>query len=230
MLYRIFLYGTTAVTGSAPAIGIVNAAVSMNSQSEWGRNCAANYMCEFDYDAVIREIENELTDPATKVCKCRPILQYPPRESKKVGYIFIATSYAKAAEVLPRIHAIAAENNLAMYDAETNRSFYQDLVDNSYLTLRNRQQELHQVILKEMKPLWNVRRINFFSEERDKGISYVVTMRKDPKVSFEERNERLARCSYGRNQEKPNRNSKRWARRHNIGEPIVCCVLGTHIY
>lgn len=194
MLYRIYLYSSSAATGSAPAIGIVNAAVSTNSEKQWNGNEATHFMNSFDADAVICQIETELTDPITNKCKCHPMVKYPPKKYDQIGYIFIATSYAKAAEVLPRVHAIAAENNLVMYDAETNRSFYMDLVDNTYLTLRNRQQELHQVILKEMKPLWNVRRINFFSEERDKGAAYVVTIRKDPKASFEERNEKFYKC------------------------------------
>ncbi len=188
------MYSSNAATGSAPAIGIVNAAVSTNAERQWKGNSATNFMKSFDVDSVARQIESELTDPKTKRCKCKPIVKYPPKEYEQIGYIFVATSYAKAAEVLPRVHAIATENNLVMYDAETNRSFYMDLVDNTYLALRNRQQELHQIILKEMKPLWNVRRINFFSEKRDKGTAYVVTIRKDPNMSFEERNEKFYKC------------------------------------
>ena len=194
MLYRIYLYSSSAATGSAPAIGSVNSAVSTNSEREWRGNNAAHYMNSFDAAAVICQIKKELTDPATKKCKCHPMVLFPPKEFDQKEYIFIATSYAKAAEVLPRVHAIAAENHLVMYDAETDRSFYMDLVDHTYLALRKRQQELHQVILEEMKPLWKVRRINHFSGERDKGAAYVVTIRKDPKVSFEERNKKFYQC------------------------------------
>ena len=194
MLYKIFLYSSPAAAGSAPALGMVNAAICSNSEKQWKDNDAAVFMNSFDANAVVRQIKNELTDPVTKKCKCHPIVKFPPEGFDKKEYIFIATSYAKAAQVLPKIYAIAAEKNLVMYDAETKRSFYMDLVDNAYIKLRNRQQKIHQVILKEMKPLWSVRRIDSFSDETEKGAAYVVTIRKDPKVSFEKRNEKFYEC------------------------------------
>ena len=42
-----------------------------------------------------------------------------------------------------------------------------------------------------MKPLWKIRRIESSYEESDKACSYVVTICKNPQVSFEERNKQF---------------------------------------
>lgn len=191
MLYRLYLYGTDATTVSAPAIRIINRTLVSGSAKEWKFDNAAAHMKVFDIKAVIERIEKELTDPVTHTCKCKAIEKYPPQHNAKVGFIFVATSYDRAAEVLPRLHMIAAENDLVLYDAETHRSFFRELVDRTNITMKIRQQEMHRIILNEMKPLWKIRRIESSYEERDKACSYVVTIRKNPQVSFEERNKQF---------------------------------------
>ena len=78
MLYKIFLYSSPAAAGSAPALGMVNAAICSNSEKQWKDNDAAVFMNSFDANAVVRQIKNELTDPVTKKCKCHPIVKFPP--------------------------------------------------------------------------------------------------------------------------------------------------------
>ena len=191
MLYRLYLYGTDATTVSAPAIRIINRTLASTSVEVWKFDNAAAHMKAFDIKAVIELIEKELTDPVTHTCKCKAIEKYPPQHNAKVGFISVATSYDRAAEVLPRLHMIAAENDLVLYDAETHRSFFRELVDRTNITMKIRQQEMHQIISNEMKPLWKIRRIESSYEERDKACSYVVTIRKNPQVSFEERNKQF---------------------------------------
>ncbi len=194
MLYRLYLYCSSAATGSAPAIDIVNCAISTNSDNEWYNNLAADSMRPFNTDAVVSCIKKELTDSVTGVCKCHPTVKYPPMKYNQIGFIYVATSYAMAADVLPRLYTIATENNLVLYDAETGRSFYKDLVDKTYITMRNRQQMLNNAILNDMKPVWNIRRVEFLSEKTEKSCSYVVTIRKDSNTSFAERNVQFYEC------------------------------------
>ena len=117
MLYRLFVYKSSAATGTAPAVGIVNVAVSTNSEHEWKGNDAAHFMEHFDAAGVKNKIEDELGD------KCKVKICFPPREYEQKEYLYIATSYARIREVLPRVHAIVMENRLALYDAESGKSF-----------------------------------------------------------------------------------------------------------
>ena len=194
MLYRLFLYKTTAVTGSAPAIGIINESLSTNSAQEWHDNEADDFLEEFDSQGVIKTIETLLTDPDTDFRKCKACTLFPPKPLKQIPYIYVATSYKKVAEVLPKLHSIAADYDLALYDAETNKTFYRDLIDRTFVTMRLRQQALHNEILSQMRPVWKIRKISSYADERDKSCTYVVTLKKDPKVSFEDRVSAFYQC------------------------------------
>ena len=63
MLYRLFLYKTTAVA-SAPAIGIVNDALSTNTERQWSGNNAANFLESFDTAGVGQAVMNRLLKAA----------------------------------------------------------------------------------------------------------------------------------------------------------------------
>ena len=103
MLYRLFLYKTTAAVASAPAIGIVNDALSTNSEREWNGNGAADFLESFDTAGVVRIIEAELTDSDSDRCKCRASTRFPPKKYKQVPFIYVATSYKNAIEVLESV-------------------------------------------------------------------------------------------------------------------------------
>ena len=79
------------------------------------------------------------------------------------------------------------ENRLALYDAETGRSFYKSLFDDTFINLRIREQELKNCILRELVPVWRFRKINSYEDERDKRSCYSVTLKKDPGKSFIQR-------------------------------------------
>lgn len=194
MLYRLFLYKTTAAVASAPAIGIVNDALSTNSERQWISDGAADFLESFDTAGVIKSIEAQLTESDSEQCKCRASTRFPPKEYRQVPFIYVATSYEKAAKVLPKLHAIAADCDLVLYDAETGKTFYRDLIDRTYITMRLRQQLLHNAILNTMKPVWKIQKVSSYSDERDKNCDYVVTLNKDPKVSFEDRVKEFYRC------------------------------------
>ena len=194
MLYRIFIYGTSAETGSALAISGINAAIRKNSSAEWDEDCADKALKEFDTSYVVNRINEVLTDTDTGLCKCKATVKYPPEGCIQTGYVYVAASYKNAMQVLPQLYAIAAENDLVLYDAETRKTFYRDLLDVSYISYRNRVQTLHQAICKEMHPLWTIRKIERISEERTEMATYAVTLRKDPEVSFAQRNEQFYSC------------------------------------
>ena len=188
MLYRLFVYNSSAATGTAPAIGMVNAAVSTNSEHEWKGNEAAHFMEHFDATGIKNKIEDELGN------KCKVRICFPPKEYEQKEYLFIATSYARAREVLPHVHAIVMENRLALYDAESGKSFYKSLFDDTFITIRMREQELKACITNELKPVFNIRRITTYENERDKSASYSVTLKKIPNVSFLDRTRDFYNC------------------------------------
>ncbi|MBQ4577423.1 MAG: hypothetical protein IJA84_00030 [Clostridia bacterium] len=192
MRYRVYLYGTKAEHKALPVVNWVNRAVAAHEDREWKAHGADHRIAAFDAEAVLRQIEETLT--VAGICKCRPLVEYAPVIHGTVAYLKVVTSYEKAAEVLPKLYAIAAEHDLVLYDAETDRTFFRDLVDRGHIDLRLRERELYRAILREMQPLWKIRSIPDPAEEGEHRRFYVVTLRKDPQVSFEERNEKLYRC------------------------------------
>ncbi|MCR5690535.1 MAG: hypothetical protein K6G71_09840 [Clostridiales bacterium] len=178
MRYRLFVYKTKAAMENAPAINDVNRAVSIDSVYEWGDSEAADDLEHFDYTCIKDQIKKELGE------KCQVIVRYPPRGIEQKEFLYIATSYEKAREVLPRVHAIAMENSLALYDAETGKTFYKSLIDDAFITLRIRKKELRACILRDMGPVWNIRKISSYQDEWEKSFDYTVTLRKSIEKSF----------------------------------------------
>lgn len=48
MRYQLYVYGTTAATGSALAIGVIDAALGKEEERAWKHNDAAHFMKELD--------------------------------------------------------------------------------------------------------------------------------------------------------------------------------------
>lgn len=185
MRYRLYLYNTTAVTGSALAITSINSAIGTESDAVWNHNEAAHFMKTFAVDEIRTRIEQEVGD------KCRIVIKYPPRGYDQIAYLYIATSYERVREVLPKIYAIAAENSLVLYDAEKDRSFYLDLLDETFVSLKIREREIRERILDNDKRIWSYKRISFYEDERDKRSSFVVTLSNVQGVTFRERIQRF---------------------------------------
>lgn len=77
MLYRLYIYKSTAVAASAPAIGICNRAVSLNSLRDWKDNNAARRMLGFDTRSVAAKIHALVGE------KCRVYAKTPPRRKER---------------------------------------------------------------------------------------------------------------------------------------------------
>ena len=188
MRYRLYIYKSNAITGSAPAVKIVNRAVSDPSAREWNVNGAAHCMEHFDAEGIKNRIETELGD------KCRVKVCFPPITYEQKEFLSISTSYDRITEVLPRVHLIATENRLALYDAETGRSFCKSLFDDAFITLRIREKELKTCIERDLKPVWRIRKISDHNGKLDKESSYCVTLKKDPDKPFLHRVTDLFNC------------------------------------
>jgi len=194
MVYKFFLYKTSANCADAPVIGSINAAISKYSEWEWKENCTADHLLPFDTKGITQSIEAQLTDPETNCCKCKTATIFPPKPYTGAGFICVVTSYDRAHEVLPKLHAIAAENDLVLYDAERGKTFYRDLVDRHFITMRLRRKSLVHEIRQRMKPLWKIREIYSYERDGSKQCAYVVTITKDPNKSFRQRVQEFYRC------------------------------------
>lgn len=181
MLYRLYVYKTSATTAKAPAIGICNLAVSTNSENVWKLENAEDYMYDFNAIKVARELEDQLGD------KCRIYHLKSKPQYGGVEYLCIATSYAHAAEVLPYIHCVTASKDLVLYDAETKQTFFRELINSTFITVKSRISDFTQAILSEMKPVWTIRKIGEFATDRDHDYCYVVTLRKSQTENFKDR-------------------------------------------
>ena len=191
MLYNLYVYKSTAVTVHAPAIGICNRAVSINSLHEWDGNKAAHHMAHFDAQEIAAKIHALVGE------KCQVYVRKPPQDYGNVEYLHIATSYVYAPAVLPYIHCVTAENDLALYDAETKRTFFRELVNKSFISVKSRIADYKRAIRTEMKLVWMIRKISVLRTERDHDYAYVVTLKKDPEKSFADRCADFYRCLSG---------------------------------
>lgn len=181
MRYQLYVYGTTAVTGSAMAIGAISAAIGKDEETVWNDNDAAHFMREFDVEDIKTDIERELGD------KCRVIVKYPPSSCEQKAYLYISTSYEEIREVLPIVYSVAIKNALALYDAEKDRNYYMDLIDESFISLKVREQAVKDCIINGDKRTWDMKKISCHEDNWNKKCDYVVTFRMVHEVSFEER-------------------------------------------
>ena len=181
MLYRLFIYKSSATTVKAPAIGICNLAVSTNSDNVWKLEEAANYMSDFRANDIAQKLQDQLGD------KCRIYYRKSPLAYGNVEYLCVATSYAHASTVLPYVHCVTAANDLVLYDSETKRTFFRELVNNTFITVKSRIADFTHAILSEMKPVWTIRKICEYTTDRDYDYAYVVTLRKLKDISFKDR-------------------------------------------
>ena len=178
--YRLYIYKSTAIAANALAIGICNRAVSFYSLCDWEGNGAANYMANFDTIGTAARIRALVGE------KCH-ITAIKPPACGDVEYLRVVTSYACARAVLPYLHCVTAENDLVLYDAETQRTFYRELVDRAFLKVESRAGDCKRMILEKMKPVWRIRKIGVSRTERGQELDYVVTLKKDSGRSFARR-------------------------------------------
>lgn len=179
MAYRVYIYSTSCTTASALGIEICNLAISTNSMLQWKDNEAANCMRVFDIQSIIGKINSSLgTD-------CEIQIRTPPISATPVKYLCVSTSYEKAASVLPVLHCITSANDLVLYDEETKKVFFRELVNRTFITAKTRIEDFKRAILTEMKPVWTIRKIQHLASERDHDYSFVVTLRKDASKSFQ---------------------------------------------
>lgn len=139
MIYRLYMYSTTAASENAPALRIVSSAVSKRFRPESIGESAMNYIKEFDAENVKNQIDAEQNG------KCLVTVEYPPDRYEQIPYLYIRTSFELIREVMPKLHAVASANGLALYDAEKQKTFYNDILDDTFITLRMREKELKKI-------------------------------------------------------------------------------------
>jgi hypothetical protein len=173
MRYRLFLYSSVEMTGDPLAAE------------------AIDWLQDFDIEEVRRQIESILKD------RCRVnIWEIPARKSQR-RILAIATSYLRIHEVLPWLYAITMENGLVLYDAEIKKSYLKELVDYEFISFKRREQEMKNIILKEVRALWKIKKIFTAESAQDKSSAFVVTLKKEAKVSFAERTKQFYECLKG---------------------------------
>lgn len=175
MLYRLFLYEPA----DQEHIEYVNSV--LNDPRSFVSTKAADYMSHINSEDVIESIRSSLGG------KCKAIALTTPGDYGPKEYIYIATSYDMIREVFPHIHIIALAMELALYDAETGRTIYMNLLDETLIDHTNREHFFTNLILREMNPVWKIRRV--FDRQKDgyKTSCCVVTLKKSPEKAFVDR-------------------------------------------
>ena len=112
-------------------------------------------MRQFDTKAVKAQIDKELDG------KCRVYINELSDDRGQAPFLCVATSFSRIREVLPRLHVISAENGLALYDAETRKSFFADVLDDTFISWKIREQELKKNIFAENAPIWSYKKNPF---------------------------------------------------------------------
>lgn len=180
MLYKLFLYNTTANKESA-AIGIINKAISSHSKKVWQNNGAEDFMKKFNANMIINKINHKLGD------KCKTEINYSLGKNNDKPYISISTSYEQIENVLPEIYIIAIKEKLALYDNQTNRTLYNDAIDYSHIKIRLQCKNINQSLMKRVKSIYRIRKIEDYKTDREEIVSYVVTLKKESNISLKNR-------------------------------------------
>lgn len=183
MRYGLYIYGTTAACPGAEALAECNRAVTGRV-----RDMDMDFLRRFDVQGVAEKIRVLAGD------RCSVEITAPPQSPKGTQFLRIMTTYEQAASVLPLLHAVAADQDLALYDAETKRTFFRELLHRPFIRGRLRAEALLRGIQAQMKPLWSIRRISSQMTDRDFQRDYVVTLKKDPKRPFLTRCEAFRTC------------------------------------
>ena len=92
--------------------------------------------------------------------RCIVIIHHLQHNNVLTEYIWIVTSYLRAAEIRPFMFAFAKENHLVLYDAETGKTSEEFFYDDTLIFLRIREQELLRHIREEITGLWKLRCIH----------------------------------------------------------------------
>lgn len=177
MRYQIYMYGTTVISSTADGLGIINRVLKTNSEKDWKSWSADKLLKDFDVKAIKERIQQEFGT------SCQVDVKFPPKDFQQTAYLSIVTSYEKVRKILPYVHAIAAEEGLALYDEERDESFYKDLVDDAFVSWKMREEVIRERILAENVPVSQYKKLS----DGENESSFVVTLRKNPEVSFEKR-------------------------------------------
>jgi len=179
MPYRIFIYGTTGAAASAPCIQSTNrAVVSQYDKDYWRGNWINKYMKEFDVEDVKLKIESGLGG------KCQVNIE---KGCGNIKFICVKTSFEEARNVLPVLHALTAENDLVLYDAMRCKSFYRDLIDDTFIKWKMREAEICRKILAGVSPVWQYKKIASYEDERDKASAFAVNLKYKKGVELQDR-------------------------------------------
>lgn len=183
-MYKLFLYKTTGVIGSAPCIWSTNRTLEENTFDAWKRNCTEDNILNFDVQKVKKDIETLLAYSDSDTFK----IQIKSSPNKRIEYICVVASYNNIKSVISVVHSVAVRNNLVMYDSVKKRSFhYKDLSDVDFVMMRQRIAIINNAIQRFIKPLFRIRKLGSYDGTRDKFADYVVTLRKANGIPFEKR-------------------------------------------
>ena len=177
MNYNLYIYGTKAFKNNALFIHIAKRNITKKIARE-----ESDSLITFDIIKVIKLIESMVGN------SCNVITKKYTQKSGEIDYLHIITDYKKVKEVLPRLLAIAEENRLVLYDAEINKTYFKDIVNESFVKLKIRDEQIKKLIEKKLVPIYKIRQlVNCHGFYRDICSEYVVIINKKRGVSFEER-------------------------------------------
>lgn len=188
MRYRIYVYDTTTEVYNDTILEYINTAISHKCEKEWNDNGAYKYLKAFDVQNIKAQIQNMLGD------KCQIIVKYPPKQHRQIPYLYISTAFSVVQEVLPALEYIVAKNKLALYDAERNKTYYKNLVDDAFITQKLREKTLKQTILKNTRALWHYNKIFSINMGNQNESAFVITVWRIKGVTFAERTKWFYEC------------------------------------
>ena len=126
--------------------------------------------------------------------RCIVIIHHLQHNNVLTEYIWIVTSYLRAADIRTFLFAFAKENHLVLYDAETGKTSEDLSFDYALISLRIREQELLSHIREEITGLWKLRCIHRGVGSDGMYSCCSVTLLKDPSRSFLDRVNEFYEC------------------------------------
>lgn len=188
LVYKLYVYKSSAYTEGALVIDIVNSALGSWKKDRW--KDAERYIEKYDFSAMLSEMDITipLNQDGTKKFKVHQ--HFSPNERNE--YLAICSSYDVIMDIVDCIRGLAVKYCLTVYDPNLEKCYFPyEPKRERYVELKKREKELIKAVREGENP-YSIIKIENCPSTYDAQISYAITIAKS-KDTFENRVDKFAK-------------------------------------
>lgn len=187
MVYKLYLYKSSAYSEGALAIDNVNRALVSYKKEDW--RDAERFMQQFDYSIMLAEMDNTIACNGDGSRKYKVYKHYSPTEH--IEYLSVCTSFEKVMEIVDGIRGLATKYLITIYDPYLKKYYFPNEPQREqYVELKKREKELLKVI-RDVESPYSIIKLEDWPSAYDSQVSYAITISKNGDT-FEDRVSKFA--------------------------------------